>query len=261
MTNGKKAAEVQRAERFAIACQFFGAAVVIAQFIVPKTPYVVLASCLFLFSFLVYPLFVFLHTTGKRIAGGILLAIFTLLLGIYSWPDTDPTSDLSLEQVISHPFIAGMEPAVNMVYYNHSLHSIRGVQINHIVMERGFSSQEAERTEEDILWAQLEKNVSEIDSSPIMPFTSRAKTWATVTGNQALSEEQAKNLSSGNGLTSVYFMTVILYRDSSGEHELDSCTIFQKSDVPNNCQNHVGPAEPMKHKPLLPKKHFWDGLF
>ena len=91
-----------------------------------------------------------------------------------------------------------------------------------------------------------------------MPFTSRTKSWTTIKGTHPLSKEEADNLFSGNGLTSVFFLPITLYRDNSGEHELDSCTVVQTKDVIHNCQHHNGPAEPIKHKKLLPKQHFWD---
>jgi hypothetical protein len=124
-----------------------------------------------------------------------------------------------------------------------------------------FPSREEEDLFEESFWKEFEKYVLTATNPITSPFPSRVKTWANLNPGQAqpskLTAQQFQDLQEGNGHTYVFFGSVIVYKDSLGEHELDYCSFtFNKQDV-RYCRHHNGPAEPLPHNGFSFPRKWW----
>jgi hypothetical protein len=243
------------AEKVAIACACMGTSVIIALFLVPKTTGVVVLSVAVIFVLMCYPIFVFAPKLSKskwmKRAGVTILVIACVGLADYAWPDTEPTSDLAIDQmIIQQPYAVGTPPNLNVDYFNYNVHTIKGKIFNGIHISGGFSSLEDEHNAEEYEWGQFRQYVSTATQTIDVPLPPRVKTWATITGGDSskLTQEQFQNLQEGNGHTYVFWVSATIYKDGSGEHELDYCSFTFNKDVVGLCRDPNGPAEPMEHK-------------
>jgi hypothetical protein len=231
-----------------------GTAVVIALFLVPKTPAIVAVSVCLIFALMCHPILEFASkiSRAKWVKGvGIgVLAVLSLAFAQYVWPDTEPISDLAIDQsVIQQPYVVGQGANLNLDYFNYSAHTIRGKIFNGMHIYGGFPSIGDEHNAEEQFWGEFRQYVSTATDTIDVPFPARVKTWTSlVNTTNGLTQEQFQNLQEGNGRTLVFWVSMLFYKDSMGEHELDYCAFTQNKDVVHLCQNHNGPAEPMEHK-------------
>jgi len=147
---------------------------------------------------------------------------------------------------------------MNLVFFNYSVHSINPFQMSYVGPAGDASTKPEAEAVQEARWEELVKRVANEDGTPNVPFTSRVKTWDTIAGNTKLTENQVKNLQANNGGTIILFLTITIYEDASGEHELDSCMFVQDmTTTVHNCAGHNGPAEPVPHRPLHEKKWYF----
>jgi hypothetical protein len=257
--------EIRIAEHVAIACFCMGTAVVIALFLVPKTPGIVAISVCLIFALMCHPILVLASKTSRakwvNVVGIGVLAVSCLAFAEYVWPDTEPISDLAIDQtVIQQPYAVGQGPNLNLDYFNYNVHTIKGKIFNGIHIYGGFPSIGDEHNSEEQLWGEFKQYVSTATDTTDVPFPPRVKTWASVVGTtNVLTQEQFQNLQEGNGRTYVIWVSAVFYKDGTGEHELDYCASTFSKEVVHLCQNHNGPAEPMEHKGFS-YPHKW-GIF
>ncbi len=257
--------ELRLAEHIAIGCACGATVVVVALFLVPKTPGVVVFSMVLIFVLMCHPVLVLLPKLTKRIwptvMGMMALVIASLVLAAYAWPDTEPVSDLALdEEVIHQPYVIGEAPSVNLQLFNYGPHTINGIQFQGANVKTGeFRTLEDEVNYEESVWAEFVKYVSNSTETITVPYPSRTKTISSIvgSGNHKLTSDQVQDLQAGNNHTYVYFVSAILYKDSSGEHELDYCSFVVDKTMIHNCRHHNGPAEPMVHKGFSFPRRWW----
>jgi hypothetical protein len=232
------------------------------------TPKTALDVLWFVFAFLLLELTVWLlvplFVEGQRtklkyiIAFALLWVVIGVPFTIHSWPDTEPTSDLSVEVMMLRRFIPDTQPGIELGFTNKSSHILNVHQMQTAgVITRPFPSYEVQRDAEDNWWAETVKSIA--DSNSILERLAFApgKTIASIKGKYPLSQKEVEDLQAPNGFTTVYFMTINLYEDRSGMHELDSCMWVQNENVVHTCVHHNGPVVPIPHKPLHEKKWYW----
>jgi hypothetical protein len=231
----------------------------------PKTPLDVLW---FVFAFLLLELAVwliaplFVEEQRIRLKYIIAFALLWIFIGvafaIHSWPDTEPTSDLSVEVQMLRRFIPDTPPGIELGFTNKSSHTLNVYQMRYVgIVSRPFPSYAVQRDAEDGWWADRVKFVADSNSTLEHISFAPGKTIASVAGKVLLSQKEVEDLQAPNGFTTVYFMTINLYEDRSGTHELDSCMWAQNENVVHTCVHHNGPVVPIPHKPLNEKKWYW----
>jgi hypothetical protein len=96
--------------------------VVIAVFLLAKTPSIVIACVVTIFLLMCHPILVLapMLTTRKwvRPVGMTFLALSCFGLAVNVWPDTEPISDLATDQsVIQRPYTVGLGANLNLDYF------------------------------------------------------------------------------------------------------------------------------------------------
>jgi cytochrome bd-type quinol oxidase subunit 2 len=104
--------EIRIAEHVAIACACGATVALIGVFLAPKTPGVVISCVSLMFLLMCHPVLILLPRLNRgkwlRIVGIAILAIVCVTFGAYVWPDTEPISDLTLDQaIVQQPYVVG----------------------------------------------------------------------------------------------------------------------------------------------------------
>jgi hypothetical protein len=242
-------------DKIAITVACLGGAMAAIIYLIPtKTPLStgIMLGLLLLFS--CYPIIHFVKIWKIKLPAVLILCVLVPLFGKKEWPrpDPEPTADIRTGDEVFVVPVVGKPPALNFWVYNDAPHNLVAKNYSSIEVDRvGIRSSDDEAEREDKGWARLRDYVAVTRPYDSLIYAAKNRSWVSVVvDSNPLTMEEVKDLEDNSGGTTIRFLTVFLYTDAGGEHELDHCSFVQNTKVVGNCRRHNGPAWPMPHQPF-----------